>query len=52
MKDGFEEDFVLYALQKKHEQDFEYRKIQCLLQEICTNLCERNCKVVYKLQGI
>ena len=57
MKDGFAEKFILYSLRKKIMKKHlyvlqKYKDIQCLLQEICTNLCERNCKVVYKYEGI
>jgi hypothetical protein len=39
-------------LGKKISKSLKYEKIRCLLQEICTNLSERNCKVVYKYEGI
>jgi hypothetical protein len=50
MRDGFVEDFILYAQTSLSPSNT--KKIQCLLQEIRTNLSERNHKIVYKHEGI
>jgi hypothetical protein len=56
MRNRFAENFTLSTLKlffmKNISKFLKYKKIRCLLQEIRTNLCERNRKVVYKYEGI
>jgi hypothetical protein len=57
MKDEFVEDFSLICLKKNNYKQTSLspsntKKIQCLLQKIHINVCERNCKVAYKNEGI
>jgi hypothetical protein len=48
MKDGLAKDFTKQTFLSSSITE----KIQCLLQEIHTNLCERNHKVVNKHEGV
>jgi hypothetical protein len=54
MRNGFAENFILYAFKKNYEKTSLRRSKHKNMMSTCihTNLCKRNYKVVYKYEGI